>query len=125
MKNGFAIAVSVTLCAISGVAVAKNLNANSEMIVTAGTAQTVAVSSVAIAQSIEGQYSGSVAIGLGANRAAIVGSGPNGGNHAIVGSGPTGGNHAIVGSGPNGGNHAIVGSGPNGGNHAIVGSGPN
>ena len=72
MKKSIGIAISLTLCVISGVAVAKNLDAGSDNSVTVGTAQAgSAVSSVVLSQAIEGQYSSNVAVALGSDVRAV------------------------------------------------------
>ena len=104
MKKVIGIAAAATLCVVSGMAVAKNPDATVNEVFATGSVQGAStVSSPVIAQRIEGQYSSTLAVGVGHGITGGVGQGITGG----VGQGITGG----VGQGITGG----VGQGITGG----------
>jgi hypothetical protein len=115
MKKVYVIAASLTLCMIGGIAGAKNLDGAVDNAVAIGFAQTnSAAQSVVIAQSIEGQYSSTIAVSLvaGGDHNITGGSGHNitgGSGHNITG----GSGHNITG----GSGHNITG----GSGHNITG----
>ena len=88
---------------IGGVAGAKNLDITDYAVAVDVAQSGSAVATVVISQPIEGQYSSSVAVGLGPNHGAIQGGGRaiQGGGRAIQGGGRAiqGGGRAIQGGG--------------------------
>jgi len=92
MKKVLGITASLTFCVICGITDAKNLDATVDNAVTIGTAQTVStVPSIVIAQPIEGQYSGNVAVALGSSVSRSITGGVGGSITGGRGSSITGG----------------------------------